>query len=498
MLKILSTNQIKELDRATIFKQGITSVELMERAATEVVNWITERYETGSTFKVFCGPGNNGGDGLAIARLLLKRKYKAQVYVLNSEKTTTDFKINLERLSSICTINYVTTIKDLSVLFPNDLIIDAIFGSGLNKEVEGLYAQVIDVINSSNATVIAVDIASGLFADRPQERKCIIKPTYTLSFQLPKLAFMAPENGEYVGEWYLLDIGLDPEYIKEAETTYYYLDEGYAKATVKPRKKFSHKNSYGKALIIAGQYGMIGAAVLASKACLKNGAGLCVTYIPKCGYGILQLAVPENMCVVDENFEFITDIPDISSFTAIGIGPGIGQAEETKDALVKLFTTATIPLVIDADALNIIGSDKSLLEIIPKGSVLTPHQGELTRLVGKAENHFERLEQIKALAKIIEGAVILKGAHTAIATPEGVVYFNSTGNPGMATAGSGDVLTGIITSLIAQGYNTIDAAKLGVYIHGAAGDFAAERLTEHCVSATDIINNIPKFYKSIY
>ena len=497
MLKILSTIQIKELDRVTILKQGITSVELMERAATEVVNWITERYEPGKTFKVFCGPGNNGGDGLAIARLLLKRNYKTQVYVLESAKTTEDFKINLERLSSICTINYINAIEDLPVLFPNDLIIDAIFGSGLNKEVEGLYAQVIDVINGSNATVIAIDIASGLFADRPQTPGSIIKPTYTLSFQLPKLAFMVPENGDYVGEWHLLDIGLDEAYIEEAPTSFFYIDKDFAKATVRPRKKFSHKNTYGKALIIAGQYGMIGAAVLASKACLKTGAGLCVTYTPKCGYGILQLAVPDNMCLTDVNFEFITDIPDLSSFTAIGVGPGIGQAEETKEALIKLFTTSSIPLVIDADALNIISSDKALLEIIPKGSVLTPHQGELTRLVGKATNHFERLEQIKALAKKIEGVVILKGAHTAIATHEGIIYFNSTGNPGMSTAGSGDVLTGIITSLIAQGYTTTESAKLGVYIHGAAGDFAAEKLTEHCVSATDIINSIPEFYKSI-
>ena len=497
MIKILSSNQIKELDKVTILKKGIASVDLMERAATEVVNWITERFDTRKAFKVFCGTGNNGGDGLAIARLLLKRKYTIQVYVLNSDKKTADFKINEERLSSLATISYITSLQDIPKLSSSDTILDAIFGSGLNKEAEGLYAQVIEAINTSQSTVIAIDIASGLFADRTQQNKAIIKPSYTLSFQLPKLAFMVPENAEYVGEWYLLDIGLDEDYIKEAKTTYFYLDEEYAKKTIKPRKKFSHKNSYGRTLIIAGSYGMIGAAVLAVKACLKNGAGLCRTYTPKCGYEILQVAVPENMCLTDENFEFITDIPDISSYTAIGIGPGMGQAEETKNAVVKLFTTSGIPLVIDADALNIISADKSLLEVVPKGSVLTPHPGELARLAGKAADYFEKLQQIKNLAEKIGGAVILKGAHTAIATSDGNFYFNSTGNPGMATAGSGDVLTGIITSLIAQGYSSTEAAKLGVYIHGAAGDFAAEYLSEHCVSASDIIAGIPEYYKSI-
>lgn len=496
MLKILTTEQTRELDKITILKQGISSIDLMERAASEATNWILAHFKTSQVFKVFCGTGNNGGDGLAIARLLLKRQYKVQVYVIASKKSN-DFKINEERLSSLIPIQYISTTGDMPTITSSDILIDAIFGSGLSRETEGIYAQVIDTINTSNSKVIAIDIASGLFADKAQQSVHIIKPTYTLTFQLPKLAFMIPENTEHVGEWRILDIGLDKEYIQEAKTAFYYLDPDFARQTIKPRKKFSHKNSFGRALIIAGQYGMIGAAVLSTRACLKTGAGLCKTYTPKCGYEILQVAVPENMCMTDEHFEFITDVPDVSAYTAIGIGPGIGQAKETKEALTKLFTTATIPLVIDADALNIIGEDKSLLDSIPKGSVFTPHPGELARIAGKASDHFEKLEQIKNLSKRIEGAVLLKGAHTAIATADGSIYFNSTGNPGMATAGSGDVLTGIITSLIAQGYNSIEAAKLGVYIHGAAGDMATEKLSKHCVSATDIINCIPEFYKSI-
>jgi hydroxyethylthiazole kinase-like uncharacterized protein yjeF len=496
-MKILTARQTAELDSYTIKNESVSSIDLMERAALAFTMWFTANYPDFPKIFIFCGPGNNGGDGLAIARLLIRRKYNLAVYVIKSEKYSPDFMLNKERLEELCAIQYINTPANIPLIPFSAIIIDAIFGSGLNKKPEGIFEECINAINKSNAEVISVDIASGLFADKVTEGTVIIEPKFTISFQFPKLAFLLPQNEKYTGIWHIANIGLSKEFIKKTETPFFYTDKNTIKGWIKKRKRFSHKGTYGKSLIIGGSYGMMGAVILAAKACLKSGTGLCKTYIPECGYEILQISVPENMVLTDPSFRAVTEIPELKSYNAIGVGPGLSESEETKLALSDLFKTATIPLVIDAGALNLMASDKTLLNHIPAHSILTPHPKEFERLTGPATDDFHRLDLLKELAIKINCFIILKGAFTVVCTPMGEFHFNSTGNPGMAKAGSGDVLTGIITSLLSQGYEPFKAALLGVYIHGFAGDSAKQKYGEASLVATDIIDAIADFYKKM-
>jgi ADP-dependent NAD(P)H-hydrate dehydratase / NAD(P)H-hydrate epimerase len=496
-MKILNARQTAELDSYTIKNEPVSSTDLMERAALAFTKWFTNNYPDSSKMLIFCGPGNNGGDGLAIARLLIKKNYNPAVYIIKSEKYSGDFMLNKERLEELSAIQFISDREDIPYIVDSDVVIDAIFGSGLNKKPEGIFEECINAINKSNAEVISVDIASGLFADKVTEGTVIIEPEFTISFQLPKLAFLLPQNEKYTGNWHLTDIGLNEEFIKKTETPFFYTDENTIKGWIKKRKRFSHKGTYGKSLIIGGSDGMMGAVVLAAKACLKAGTGLCKTHIPEGGYEILQISVPENVVLTDPSFNAITRMPDLKPYNAIGVGPGLSESEETKRALCELFKTAAIPLVIDAGALNLIASDKTLFNHIPAHSILTPHPKEFERLTGPARDDFHRLNLAKELAIKINCFIVLKGAFTVVCTPGGEFHFNSTGNPGMAKAGSGDVLTGIITSLLSQGYEPFKAAVLGVYIHGFAGDCAAQKYGEVSMVASDIIEGIHSFYISI-
>jgi hydroxyethylthiazole kinase-like uncharacterized protein yjeF len=494
-MKILSAKQIKELDDFTIKQEPVSSIDLMERASNAFVQWLIEKFDKNKKIKIFCGPGNNGGDGLAIARMLLGKSYKVEVFSIKSESNSKDFHENKLKLEKLTKLHQVQNRTDIPSFSESDIIIDAIFGSGLNRPAEGLFSDCISAINKSSSTIIAVDIASGLYCDEHTPAGSIIQPAYTISFQLPKLAFFLPENEKYVGEWRLTEIGLNKDYIEKAHTSFYLTTGDSVKGWIKKRTRFSHKGTYGRTLIIAGSYGMIGAAVLAARSCLRTGAGLCRTYVPKCGYEILQTAIPENMVLTDPDFDSITEIPDLKPYTSIAVGPGLGEKEGTKKALTKLLNSTKLPLVIDAGALNIIASEKSLLNIIPAGSILTPHPKEFERLTGPAVNDFERLNQVRSLSEKTKSFIVLKGAYTVIASPQGELHFNSTGNPGMATAGSGDVLTGIIASLLSQGYEPFKAAILGVYLHGYAGDAAAAKLSDAPLMASDIIEGIPAFFK---
>jgi ADP-dependent NAD(P)H-hydrate dehydratase / NAD(P)H-hydrate epimerase len=496
-MKILSASQIKELDEYTIKHEPVDSIDLMERASMDFVNWFIEKFDKNKKVKIFCGPGNNGGDGLAIARILLGKSYKIETFIITSEKTSRDFKINHERLSNLADANYINDEKDIPKIAADEIVIDAIFGSGLARPVTELFAKVIRSINKSEAFVVSVDIASGLFCDQVNNDKNIIEPDYTISFQFPKISFLLSQNEKYIGEWVLVDIGLSKSFIKSVDADYFFTDKDQIKDILKRRTKFSHKGNFGKALIIAGSYSMMGAAVLAAKACLRTGAGLCVSYIPKCGYEIMQTSIPENMVLTDTDPNCITDIPDLNSYNAIAIGPGLGKAETTTSALKKLLERSSLPLVIDADALNILSENKELLDKIPEGSILTPHPKEFERLAGKAVDDYERLEFLKFFSKKIKSYIVLKGAYTAIASPDGKIYFNSTGNPGMATGGSGDVLTGIIVSLLAQGCSSFHSALLGVYLHGYSGDAAAKKLSQPSMIASDIVEGITEFYRNV-
>jgi NAD(P)H-hydrate epimerase len=506
-LKILTAKQIREADAYTIEHEPIASIDLMERAAENFFDWIMEKYEIKKgrdiQFKVFCGLGNNGGDGLAVARKLFNKYLpKPEIYIVHySDKYSEDFHKNETSIHKFLlkNVHQIKSKEDIYGILKDDLVIDALFGTGLSKPVTGLAADVINHINASGAAVISIDMPSGLFADvhTPAEH-AVVHATKTLTFQSPKLAFLFPENAETVGEWEVLDIGLDKKYIAKIPSTKTIITKELVQSFLKPRKKFSHKGDYGHALLIAGGYGKMGAAVMMTKACMRMGAGLTTVHVPKHGVPIIQTAAPEAMTQADFNEKYFSDNIEPDNYSAVGIGPGIGTEEITQTALKHLLLyEKKVPLVLDADALNIISMNKEWLRLIPQNSILTPHPKEFERLTHKAENDFARHEMQIEFSKAHHVYVILKGAHTCITTPEGDAYFNATGNPGMAKGGSGDVLTGILTSLLAQRYSSLAASLLGVYMHGMAGDIAAEVLGIDGMIARDIINSIPKAWAKL-
>ncbi|GGH37464.1 bifunctional NAD(P)H-hydrate repair enzyme [Dyadobacter endophyticus] len=489
IMKIFNVEQIRAMDAYTIAREPINSIDLMERASQAFVRWFCNQYVNTRPIAVFCGKGNNGGDGLAIARILSGCGYDVQVFVVEYNlNATDDFRQNLSRLADHLTPRLIQSENDLPRLEKKVVCIDALLGSGLSRPVEGLLGIVIKYLNDLPNRLLAVDIASGLYTDRPNgPSDIIIKPRYTITFQLPKLSFMLPQNAEYVGEWHVVDIGLSSEYIKNTDTHYYFTDKPEAEKRIKPRQKFSHKGTFGHAVLIAGSYGKMGAAVLSGKACLRSGVGLLTMHVPACGYEIAQISVPEAMTTVDESEKYISEAPDLGSATAIGIGPGIGQAPATAKVLEKILGQAKVPVIIDADALNILSTHPHLLYKLPANTILTPHPKEFQRLAGDSSNEYERLEKARVFSSKYKVIICLKGANTAVVLPNGEVHFNSTGNPGMATGGTGDVLTGIITSLLAQKYAPADAAILGVYQHGLAGDRAAEARGQTALIASDVV-----------
>ncbi len=490
-MKILSAERIRQLDAYTISSESIASADLMERAAQAFVGWFCARFGSGHPVSVFCGPGNNGGDGLAIARLLSGKGYSLEVFtVTDGAKVSPDSAINLDRLRAQLRVNSISA-GDLPAIGEDRIVIDALLGSGLSRPVQGLMGEVISHINASGARVVSVDIASGLRVDTANAPSdLIIRPEATVSFQLPKLSFLMPRNEAFTGKWEVVDIGLSREFIEAEQTSYFYTDELVVKELTRKRPKFSHKGTFGHALIIAGSYGKIGAAFLAGKACLRSGAGLLTLNLPGCGYQVLQSSLPEAMVTADPEDRFISALPDTGMYSAIGAGPGLGRNEATVQMLDRLLTGYRGPLVLDADALNILSEHPRLLDKLPEHTVLTPHPKEFERLAGPAEDHFRRLDKLRDFAARHQVIVCLKGANTAVALEDGRVFFNSTGNPGMATGGTGDVLTGIITGLLAQGYAPGHAAVLGVYKHGEAGDRAARARSEAALLASDIIEEL--------
>ncbi|MCX6292450.1 MAG: NAD(P)H-hydrate dehydratase [Bacteroidetes bacterium] len=500
-MKILTADQTRQADAYTIEHEPVASINLMERAAAACFEWITQHVDHKKSFKIFCGTGNNGGDGLAIAGMLLSSGFQANVFIIATDKTkSNDFIINEIKLAELFSkkLRSINNENEIPFILEEDVVIDAIFGTGLSRLAEGLYSKVIQQINESKATVIAIDMPSGLFADVPADHSSpIIKATHTLSFQSPKFAFLFPENEPYVGRWEILDIHLNQKFIDGLPGNNFLLLNEDIKAILKPRRKFSHKGMYGHALLVAGSFGKMGAAVLAAKACLGSGAGLLTVHIPTCGYEILQRSFPEAMVETDEDENMFTSKLNSASYSAVGIGCGIGTHEKTKTALADFLSRCKVPVVLDADAINIIGMEKSLLDNLPLNSILTPHPKEFERIAGKTENDFERHGRQVKLSKEKKIFIVLKGAHTCITCPDGKVFFNSTGNPGMAKGGSGDALTGIILSFLAQGYSAEESCKAGVYLHGLAGDFAAKEKGEASMLASDLIENLGKAFTEI-
>jgi len=499
-MKILNSQQTQLVDKYTIENQPIKSINLMEKAANKCYNWIQKNIEA-TSFKVFVGPGNNGGDGLAIARMLYNSKYRVEVYILNiTKKYSEDFDENLKRLIEIpdFLIFKLKNITDFPTIFEDDVIIDAIFGSGLNKPVSGLVADVINLLNEKSKTIIAISTPSGLFTEQNHvEPQTIIKANYTLTFQSPFLSFFFGENYDYVGEFIVLPIGLDEKFIETLECNYLTIEQDFIKKILKPRKKFSHKGNYGHGLLIAGSLGKMGAAVMAAKACHRTGIGLLTVHTPKCGCEILQTTSHETMLSVDQQEEHSSDFYDLTPYKTIAIGPGIGLKRPTRLMLKVLIETYKCPTIFDADAITIIADNKDWLNKITKNSIFTPHPREFERLIGTSQNNFERSQKASDFSRKFSVYVVLKGAHTEIYCPDGICYINTTGNPGMAKGGSGDVLTGMILSFLTQGYTEKEACLLGVYVHGLSGDLAASKYGVISMQPTDLIKSIYKSFEML-
>lgn len=501
-MKILSAEQLSEADKYTLEKQQITSEELMERAAVLVFNEIHKRLQGAPIpIKIFCGIGNNGGDGLVVARHLIQHGYNVETYIVNySDKRSDDFLANYKKLKEI-TNDWPELIKSedgFPEISTGDFIIDAMFGIGLNRPIEGWAADLVKLINSSQAFTLAIDMPSGLHADKGIDKDAVIvEADYTLSFQAPKMTFFLPETMDFVGELQLLDIGLDREFLAKTESETYLIGKEEAASLYRSRKQNSHKGDYGRVLIVGGSYGKMGSVLLSAKAALRMGTGLCSLYIPKCGYDIIQTGLPEAMVLTDKEDKVISDFPEDFETDVVCFGMGADTDEKTVQAFKKLLQNVQSPMLVDADGLNILSKSKDLLEFLPENSVLTPHPGELKRLIGEWKDDFEKLEKTKALSKKHKIIIVIKGAHTFILNQD-EIFINTSGNPGMSTAGSGDVLSGVITSLMGQKYSSVVAAVLGVYLHGISGDIAASQLGYEGVMATDIADNLGKAVKSLF
>jgi len=498
-MKIFTTDKMREWDAQTIAKRFSNSAELMESAAKAVV-FDLDIMGMSSDCVIFCGIGNNGGDGLCLAPMLVESGYEVEVYIVGEPAEGSDDFLHYMKLliESDITIHFLSESNYTFEIEENVAVIDCIFGIGINRPITGWIAELINHINALPNEVFAIDVPSGLQPDLlAMQTGAIIRAKRTFTFGVMKLAFMFAENDEYLGEIYITDIGLDGEFHRTEPSAYFYYNEEDVKNDFIRRGKFAHKGLLGHVRIMAGSKGKMGAAILASKAAMRAGAGLVTASIPACGLDVLQSAFPEAMCEADTSTDALSSLLYDENYTATAIGPGIGQGPETTLMLRRILKDAEKPLVLDADALNIIAS-KNLIKDVPKHSILTPHVKEFDRLFGAHDNSFERFKILLEKAKELQLIIVLKGANTAVAFPDGTVSFNSSGNQGMATAGSGDVLTGIIVSLLAQGYKPEVAARFGVYLHGNAGDLASYDMSMESMIASDIIDYLPKAYKNIH
>ena len=500
-MKILTAAQFKELDKYTIEHEPVSSIDLMERTAVAITQELLSRWNKQTRFIIFAGPGNNGGDALAIARLLEREGVEnIQTYLFNiTGRLSDDCLTNKKRLDLCRHVNF-TEISSQFVfpeIHPEDVIIDGLFGTGLNKPLSGGYAGLTKKINESKATIVSIDIPSGLMCEDNTYNQLnhIIHANLTLTIQLPKLAFFFAENQKYIGEVKIMDIHLHPEGLKQIESSIVINDKEQIKSFIKKRHAFSHKGTMGHALLVTGCYGMAGASVLSARACLKSGIGKLTIHTAELNNDILQISIPEAMISHDISDIMISKAIPTYDYDAMGIGPGIGTDSETAEALKDFIQNHPNELVLDADALNILGSHPDWLALLPQDSILTPHPKELENLVGQCQNSYERMTKARELAIRSQIYIIIKGHYSLICTPTGRIFINPTGNPGMATAGSGDVLTGILTGLLAQGYTAHEACLLGVYLHGLAGDIACEKLGEESMLASDIINALPRAIK---
>ena len=492
-MKILSKEQLYKADQETLVAEKIPSEALMERAATMVFNWLHKRLQGAPVnLHIFCGIGNNGGDGLVVARHLMEHGYHIQVYIVKySDHRSEDFLINLKRLKDRkIWPEYLDQGSPLPEISASDLVVDAVFGIGLNRRPDAWVGTLFEHLNDSGAFILGIDVASGLYLDRiPDIDQPVLRADHLLTFGSPKLVFFLPQTGRHVKGWEVLDIGLDKAFMEQVEASYELLLPEILVPLYRPRTKYSHKGTYGHALILGGSHGKIGAVGLAAQAALRTGAGLVTACVPKCGYVPLQAQIPEAMVWTTPGEDQHTSFPEKREGYVIGCGMGLGTSEQTQKAFLSWLSAQKAPLLLDADALNILSLHPDALGTVPKGSVLTPHPGELKRLIGPWRDDFDKLQKARELVRKLQCVLLIKGAHTLILSRE-KTYVNSSGNPGMATAGSGDVLSGMITGLMAQGYPPQEAAILGVFLHGRAGDLMAVDTGFEALTASGILEGI--------
>ena len=500
-MKIFTAAQIHELDNYTITHEPIKSIDLMERAAKTITRAIMDEWTDRTPMVIFAGPGNNGGDALAVARLLAEENHKVSVYLFNiHNKLSDDCAANKQRLIDSKRVGHFTEVTlnfDPPELTEDMVVIDGLFGSGLNKPLIGGFASLVKYINQCPAKVVSIDIPSGLMCEDNTYNihSNIIRADLTLTLQQKKLSMMMADCQKYIGRLRVLDIRLSKEYIDKTEANCRILEEQDVRRLLMPRDDFAHKGAMGNALIIAGSYGMAGAAVLATRACLRSGVGKVTVHTPRRNYLVMQTAVPEAVMQMDHEETYFSESVDSTDFDALGIGPGLGLVENTAIALIGQIRRTSCPIVADADALNILANHQAWMQQLPSGIIMTPHPKEFDRMAGSTSNNdYERLIRAQQMAEHIKGYIILKGHHSALCMPDGHIVFNATGNSGMATAGSGDVLTGILTALLARGYDKGTACQLGMYLHGLAGDLAAKEVGKESLVASDIIQFLPKAF----
>ena len=500
-MKIFTAAQIHELDNYTITHEPIKSIDLMERAAKTITRAIMDEWTDRTPMVIFAGPGNNGGDALAVARLLAEENYKVSVYLFNiHNKLSEDCAANKQRLIDSKRVGHFTEVTlnfDPPELTEDMVVIDGLFGSGLNKPLIGGFASLVKYINQCPAKVVSIDIPSGLMCEDNTYNihSNIIRADLTLTLQQKKLSMMMADCQKYIGRLRVLDIRLSKEYIDKTEANCRILEEQDVRRLLTPRDDFAHKGAMGNALIIAGSYGMAGAAVLATRACLRSGVGKVTVHTPRRNYLVMQTAVPEAVMQMDHEETYFSESVDSTDFDTLGIGPGLGLVENTAIALIGQIRRTSCPIVADADALNILANHQAWMQQLPSGIIMTPHPKEFDRMAGSTSNNdYERLIRAQQMAEHIKGYIILKGHHSALCMPDGHIVFNATGNSGMATAGSGDVLTGILTALLARGYDKGTACQLGMYLHGLAGDLAAKEVGKESLVASDIIQFLPKAF----
>ena len=500
-MKLFTSKQLHELDQYTIEHEPIKSIDLMERAAKAITKAIMEKWNARKPIVTFAGPGNNGGDALAVSRMLSEQGYKVTVFLFNTkDKPSEDCAINRDRLTSRVT-KFTEVTKgefELPQLTPDTLVIDGLFGSGLTKPLSGGFASLVKFINQTPSTVVSIDVPSGLLCEDNSNNihSNIIRADLTLTLHQKKLAFLFADNQQYIGKLKVLDIGLSKEYVENTPSDYTMLEEQDVRKLLLPRDDFAHKGSMGSALLIAGSYGMAGAAVLAAKACTRSGVGKVTVHTPALNYGVMQMSVPEALVHIGGDDRYFIESVDAEPFDALGIGPGLGQNENTAIALIGQLRRTRAAVVVDADALNILASHRAWMQQLPKHIIMTPHPKEMERLDGNRYNtDYELFTKARELSTHLQAYIILKGHHSALCLPDGKVVFNSTGNSGMATAGCGDVLTGLITGLLARGYSHVDACMIGMYLHGLAGDLAIADIGKESLIAGDLITYLPTAFK---